>query len=147
MPRRRPQRIHPAALVSNGRLRQGGAYLISLVMLAITLWMLTNFIGQVLTSAQLERRKVELEAENARLEAEKFALEQEVAYAESPAYAEQIARDQLGLARDGDTVIMPTFPDQVEVTPTTGPAPLPAPTVVPNWQAWHQALFPADQAP
>jgi hypothetical protein len=113
-------------------------------MVAITLWMLTNFIGQVLTSAQIERRNGELQAEIAKLEAEKFALEQEVAYAESPAYAEQVARERLGQAREGDTVIFPTFPDQPAAEAPAAPAPLPAPTAVPNLQAWKQALFPPD---
>lgn len=144
MARRRTQRTNSTAASQPGeRFRQPGIYLVTMVMLAISLWMLASFIGQVVTSAQLERREAELRAEIAELEAEKLALEQQVAYAESPAYAEQIAREQLGLAREGDIVILPSFPD---VTPTPSvptPEPLPQPTPLPNWRGWQQALFPA----
>lgn len=109
--------------------------------MAITLWMLTNFIGQLLTSAQLERRSQEVQVDIDHLEAEKRQLEQQVAYAESSAYAEQVAREQLGLARDGDIVVLPTFPDLVPEHQAPPSSVAPQPTPVPNWQAWQQALF------
>ena len=65
-----------------------------------------------------------------------------VALATSPAYAEQIAREQLGYAREGDTVILPSFP---QVTPTVlhpTTAPLPSPTAQANWRGWVGAFFP-----
>lgn len=114
-------------------------------MAVLSLWMLASFVGQVLTSAQLERRRDALKAEIARIEAENAALAAEVAYAESPAYAERIAREQLGYAREGDTVILPTFPD---VTPTpAAPTPAPLPTAAPrsNLQGWAAALFPTPE--
>ncbi len=143
MPRRRIQgnASNVAALASSDKLRQSSAYLISMIMMAITLWMLTNFIGQLLTSAQLERRSQEVQVDIDRLKAEKRQLEQQVAYAESSAYAEQVAREQLGLAREGDTVILPTFPDVIPEYQAKTPVMAPQPTPVPNWQGWRQALF------
>ena len=47
-------------------------------------------------------------------------------------------------ARDGDTVILPTFP---QVTPTAAqPTAQPEPTSVPepNWRRWATALFPPE---
>jgi hypothetical protein len=108
---------------------------------------LIGFIGQVITSAQMERRKEELRAENAQLATEIATLAVDVTEAESPAYAERILREQRGYARDGDTVILPTFP---QITPTpTQPTAQPAPTSVPepNWRRWATALFPREDPP
>ncbi|NWG22722.1 MAG: septum formation initiator family protein [Chloroflexi bacterium] len=129
------------------RIGNAGVHVLTLGMVVLSLWMLASFIGQVMTGAQLERRREALIAENARIEAANIALRSEVEYAESPAYAEQIAREQLGLAAEGDVVVLPTFADRpaAEVVPT--PVPLPAPTPQPNWRAWVQALASSPGAP
>ena len=130
-----------------GRLGRPGMHLLTLVLLGLSVWSLAGFIGQVITSAQMERRKQELIAENAQYVAANAALATQVADAESPAHAEQILREQLGYAREGDTVILPTFP---EVTPTPErPADQAAPTAIPdpNWRRWIGALFPPGDTP
>ncbi len=121
-----------------------GVHVLTLVLVVLSLWMLASFVGQIMTGAQLEQRRAALVAENARLEATNRALLDQVEYAESPAYAEQIAREQLGLAAEGDTVVLPTFEDRParEATPT--PIALPAPTPQLNWRAWVQALTAGD---
>jgi hypothetical protein len=98
----------------------------------------------VIDSAQMERRKEELRAENAQLATEIATLAADVIEAESPAYAERILREQRGYARDGDTVILPTFP---QITPTAAqPTAQPEATRVPepNWRRWATALFPPE---
>jgi hypothetical protein len=110
----------------------------------LALWSLIGFIGQVIDSAQMERRKEELRAENAQLATEIATLAADVIEAESPAYAERILREQRGYARDGDTVILPTFP---QITPTAAqPTAQPKATSVPepNWRRWTKALFPPE---
>jgi hypothetical protein len=117
------------------------------VLLALALWSLIGFIGQVITSAQMERRKEELRAENAQLVTEIATLAADVTEAQSPAYAERVLREQRGYARDGDTVILPTFP---QVTPTPAqPTAQPVSTSVPepNWRRWITALFPSEHTP
>jgi cell division protein FtsB len=129
------------------RLGRPGVHLLTFVLLALALWSLIGFIGQVITSAQMERRKEELRAENAQLATEIATLAADVTEAESPAYAERILREQRGYARDGDTVILPTFP---QITPTPAqPTEQPAPTSVPepNWRRWATALFPPENTP
>lgn len=124
-----------------------GAHLIAIVLGLISIWMLIGFVGQVITSAQLEQRRAELKAEIALIEATNQALQAQIEYAESPDYAEQQAREQLGYAREGDTVILPTFP---EVAPAaTAPTPEAVPTPAPhsNWRAWLDALSQPERPP
>ncbi|HNP70634.1 MAG TPA: septum formation initiator family protein [Kouleothrix sp.] len=116
--------------------------LLTLVLVALSLWTLSGFVGQVLTSAQMDRSQAELRAQNDQIATENAMLATQVAEAQSPAYAERILREQRGYAREGDTVILPSFP---QVTPTAAqPASTPAPTVAPapNWRRWFEALFP-----
>ena len=142
-----------------GRRRMSPATLIVLVMGAFFLY---SFVNQVIRQAQLEQFREEVRADVARLSSENTTLQQSVEYVESNDYAEQIAREQLGYARAGDTVLMPTFPDQVisstvntittttaltnsinTNTPNTTPATIP-PTIVapiePNWMRWWRML-------
>jgi cell division protein FtsB len=120
--------------------------LVVLVLVALSLWLLVNFVGQVVAAARMDRQIADRQAENARIEAENQALKDRVSFAESPAYAEQIAREQLGYAREGDTVILPTLPERKAAPVTTAPAPLPAPPAQPNWRGWLRAFFPAPPA-
>jgi cell division protein FtsB len=150
MPRRTRRtdtaRAAPASSVLS-RLGRPGVHLLTLVLLALALWSLIGFVSQVITSAQMERRKEELRAENAQLATEIATLAADVDEAESPAYAERILREQRGYARDGDTVVLPTFP---QVTPTPiRPTEQPEPTSVPepNWRRWATALFPPEDTP
>src|SRR5215211_6449006 len=138
MRRRRPRRSNMATAAPSwvGSVRGGrpGVHLLTLGLLAISIWTLMGFVGQIIDSAQLERRKDEVRAENAQYATENAALTTAVAEAESPAYAEKILREQRGYARDGDTVILPSFP---QITPTPARADQqPAPTAMPepNWR-------------
>lgn len=85
-------------------------------------------------------------AANEAQQARNKALEAEAKYRESDAYVELAARDQLGMARPGETVLLPTM-----VTP---PLPQPSPSSAtqqtgstraktqPNYKRWWDALFP-----
>ncbi|MGQ9547825.1 MAG: FtsB family cell division protein [Roseiflexus sp.] len=124
-----------------------GMHILTLAMVVVSLWMMASFVGQIMTGAQLEQRREALLAENARIEATNRALLDQVEYAESPAYTEQIAREQLGLAAEGDTVILPTFEDRPANNATPTPVPLPTPAPQLNWRAWIHALSAAPGAP
>jgi cell division protein FtsB len=141
MPRRQPARSEQALTAAPG-IRQTGAVVVAVIMLFISCWMLFGIVGQVITGAQLEQQRAEAQAEVSKLKAENASLQGDVDYAESPAYAEKVARDELILARDGDTVILPTYPDVTATAVLPTPAPLPNPTAQPNWRGWQQALFP-----
>jgi cell division protein FtsB len=135
----------PADLVPGqpqSRVRQSGTAIVSLILLAISCWMLANLVGQVLTGAQLERQRALAEADVGQIGLDNADLKDQVTYAESAGYVEQVAREQLGMARDEDIVILPTFPDTKAPEATPPPAPIPSPTQQPNWRGWQQALFP-----
>jgi cell division protein FtsB len=119
----------------------------TLGLVALSLSLLASFVGQVITSAQMERRKDELRGEIAQLEAENAALKDRVAFAESPVYAERAAREQLGYAREGDTVILPTFPQSTAVPAMPSAVSPISPTTEPNWRGWARALFPPAETP
>ncbi|MCX7792095.1 MAG: septum formation initiator family protein [Chloroflexaceae bacterium] len=114
------------------------------IMLMLIALLAANFVGQVLQGARLESRRAELEAEVARIKAENAVLEGAVAFTESDVYAERIAREQLGYAREGDVVIFPR--DAPAAPPPSVTAETPAPEAasppVQNWQLWWLALFP-----
>lgn len=135
-----------------GLRRMSPATLIVLVMGAFFLF---SFVNQVIRQAQLEQFREEVRADVARLRSENATLQQSVEYVESNDYSEQIAREQLGYARSGDTVLMPTYPDQVvsstittAITNTLNPnspaaTTLPPTTVAapePNWMRWWHML-------
>jgi len=135
-----PRRRHVSAsrnLTLRERLNPGraGVHALTLAMVVVSLWMMVSFVGQIMTGAQLEQRREALLAENARIEATNRAL------------LSQIAREQLGLAAEGDTVVLPTFEDRPANQATPTPAPIPTPVPQLNWRAWVQALSAAPGAP
>ena len=148
MRRHRPQHARPASsgLFASPPFGVGrsGARLIALALVLLSLWLLMNFVGQVIASAQMDRQIAEQQAQIARSQAENEALKRRLAFAESPAYVEQIAREQLGYAREGDTVVLPTLPERSSAPAPAAPAPLVGQPAEPNWHGWLRAFFPED---
>lgn len=151
LPRRRPGAATLSADRVLGALRLSGKSALTVALAALMLifigLLVANFVGQVMQSARLEGQRAALEAEVAQMEAENARIAGAVAFTESDVYVEQVARGQLGYAREGDTVILPRL-----VAPTAAPAPADAPPAdapsadsptTPNWQLWWQAFFPA----
>jgi cell division protein FtsB len=151
MRRRRPQHARPASsgLFASPPFGVGrsGARLIALALVLLSLWLLINFVGQVVASAQMDRQIAEQQANIAQREAENQALKRRLAFAESPAYVEQIAREQLGYAREGDTVVLPTLPERSTAPVSAALVPLLAQPSEPNWHGWLRAFFPSDTHP
>lgn len=128
-------------------LKRSGTHIVALVMLLLMLSLVIHFVNQVLQSAHLEAEREALATEVAQLEAENQQLLGAVEYVESDLYVERIAREELGYAREGETVVLPNF---VEPTPTPPPSTpevslLPPPTPQPNWQGWWESFFPEGQ--
>jgi cell division protein FtsB len=79
----------------------------------------------------------------AALERQNAALSAQLAYEQTPAFAEQVAREQLGLMKPGDHVVhvaLTSPPVAASSAPAAGaaaPTPPPAPAVA-NWRRWLQ---------
>lgn len=124
-----------------------GVVVATAVLAILSLWLLVGLVDQVITGARQDRLLAAGHVELATVIADNNTLGTAVADAKSPAYAEQVAREQLGYAREGDTVILPSFP---QITPTiSNPtiAPIPAPTSQANWRGWVGAFFPPGATP
>jgi cell division protein FtsB len=147
-PRRRPGAATLTTDKVLGVLRLSGKSAMTIALAALMLifigLLVANFVGQVMQSARLESQRAALEAEVAQMAAENARIEGAVAYTESDVYVEQVARGQLGYAREGDIVVLPRL-----AAPTVEAAPLElpatdsaAPPATPNWRLWWQAFFP-----
>jgi cell division protein FtsB len=123
-------------------LGRSGVHLVTLGLALLSFWLLTSFVSQVITSAQMDRRRDELQTQIAQAESRNAQLATSVSLSESPGYIERIAREQLGFAREGDVVVLPILP-QVSPTPLQPtPVVLPTPVPEPNWRGWTRAFFP-----
>lgn len=71
---------------------------------------------------QLERENAQLESELTRLRAENAELRREITSMDDPAVIEKLAREQLGLVKDGDTVYRFVTP-ATAAKPPNPPAP------------------------
>ena len=113
----------------------------TIILLVVSVLFAYNFVVQVVRQTQLEQYRDSIEQNVTRLGEENTTLERSVTYYESRDYAESVAREQLGYARPGDTVLMPTFPDQLSSNAPLIPAQL-SPTRVnePNWVRWWNML-------
>lgn len=113
----------------------------TIILVMVAVLFVYNFVVQVIRQTQLEQYRDQIALDVSRLKDENAALERQVTYFESRDYAETVAREQLGYARPGDTVVMPTFPDvlskEAPVVPSATP---PATPAEPNWLRWWRLL-------
>ncbi len=117
----------------------------TIIMVVVFLLFAANFVNQIIRQAQLEQYRDALAREVAEQATLNATIKRQVDYVESSEYAELVAREQLGYARSGDVVIMPTYPDVTTDTSdvrTATQASMPTTTTPtqPNWQRWWQFL-------
>lgn len=117
----------------------------TIIMVVVFLLFAVNFVNQIIRQAQLEQYRDSLEREISELVNRNADMRQQVEYVESSEYVELVAREQLGYARPGDVVMMPTFPNQTSDTTalavtTQASTTLPSMPTQPNWQRWWQFL-------
>jgi cell division protein FtsB len=93
---------------------------------------------------ELGQRAEEIRGEIVQLEDENQQLQAELEYLMTDEAAEELAREKLGWARPGDTVLVVSSEGSEPVS-AAKPAPLARPTPEdPIWQRWWQELFPRD---
>lgn len=106
------------------------AWVVGLTLGAVYLVRLANLTLEVRNAVRLQQQ---MERDLIKLEAEVEALGTAAVAAEQDAYVERVARERMGMARPGDTVLQPALIP----SPTPPPAP-PGPTAAPS--AWDRLL-------
>lgn len=109
------------------------------ILIAISVFAIINLSGSVLDLFQ--RRNI-IRDEQKRLDALKKRhdeLTQRLAYVQTPAFVEQEAREKLGMAKEGETVILTDqtmpLPDTVDMHKQVSSGDLP------NWKRWWRIFF------
>lgn len=78
----------------------------------IALTLLLTIVPRAKTVYDLNKQKVVLEQEKEKLADQNAQLQESMQAANSPANIERIAREQLGLVKQGETIITPILPEQ-----------------------------------
>lgn len=144
--------------VSSQTLTRWVGRLVLLTLAVVAIGLLVGFVRMTWAEHKINQESAQQLAANEAQKQRNAALKGEAEFRESGMYAEQAAREQLGMARDGETVLLPTvvLPAASQPAPPPSAATTAAPEVIlastsasaPNYQRWWRALFPgADASP
>jgi cell division protein FtsB len=115
---------------------------VAIVVITVCLFLVIDFGRRTASNYQIRAEETRLENELAASQDRHTALQARLAYVQSDAYVEEIARTQLKWAREGETVVvvMPT-PQAPQAQADGQPAAING--VVPEspWQAWWLLFF------
>ncbi len=78
----------------------------------VAMSLLITIVPRVQTVYDLNKRKVILEQEKDKLVQQNGNLQKTMTKVNSPENIEKIAREQLGLVKKGETIVIPMLPDQ-----------------------------------
>lgn len=130
-----------------------GTRLILLFLMVLAGGLMVGFVRMTWTQHQINQASERQRAENETQRARNAALKGQAEFRESDVFAEQAAREQLGMAREGETVLLPTIVVPAATPPPAAQSPNPAASataaaaaeeIAPNYQRWWQALFPPE---
>ncbi len=142
-------------LISTRVLQRLGVSLLLLVMLFLAGSLLLGFVERAWQEHQLNRAIERQSAQNAQQRDRNNRLKGAAEFAESDVAAEQAARERLGMAREGETVLLPTVVLPPPHTPTPDAAPIDVVELPeadelarsePNVVRWMHAVFPSHDA-
>lgn len=144
-------------LISPQLIQRGGVFLLLSVMLVLAGSLLVGFVQRAWQEHQLNRAIAEQQAENDQQRARNLALKGAADFAESDVAVEQAARERLSMAREGETVLLPTIilpqaptpvPQELasKAVPSATRAVVDTHTAQPNVVRWMHALFPGRDA-
>ncbi len=128
--------------------------LILLGLMVLAGFLAVGFVRMAWQEHQINKAMVQQRAENDEQRARNLQLKGQAEFAESDVAAEQAARERLGMARDGETVLLPTIvlPPAPTAAPAaseagaTKPAANTAPEKASNVVRWVRAFFPGPDA-
>ncbi|MBV9788247.1 MAG: septum formation initiator family protein [Chloroflexi bacterium] len=132
-----------------------GTRLILLLLMVLAGGLMVGFVRMTWTQHQINQANERQRAENEAQRAHNADLKGQAEFRESDVFAEQAAREQLGMAREGEVVLLPTIvvpasplPSPQSSNPAAPASEMVAATVeaeiAPNYQRWWQALFPPE---
>ncbi|HEY0739597.1 MAG TPA: septum formation initiator family protein [Herpetosiphonaceae bacterium] len=132
-----------------------GTRLILLFLMVLAGVLMVGFVRMTWMQHQINQANERQRAENEIQRARNAALQGQAEFRESDVFAEQAAREQLGMAREGETVLLPTIVVPAASPPATQSPNPAAPTtesvaaagaeeIAPNYQRWWRALFPPE---
>lgn len=107
------------------------------MILAICLFLSFGLLRTIIEGVQKNGIVSERKRQLAEVQAENQRLKQEIAFADSPEFLERVARDKLGLAKEGETVVLMSSPAAVRaLRPATEPE-----ADAPSWRLWWKLFF------
>ena len=131
-----------------------GTRLILLLLMVLAGGLMVGFVRMTWNQHQINQANERQRAENEAQRARNADLKGQAEFRESDVFAEQAAREQLGMAREGEVVLLPTIvvPASPMPSPQSSNPAAPAPEsvaaaeeeIAPNYQRWWQALFPPE---
>lgn len=106
--------------------------LVNLLILIVGLFLIVNLTRSIGDLLKAKDKIKEVEKGVTQLKQQNEELKKRLAEVQSPEYLEKIARDKLGLAKEGEVVvILPPYQSAPEVTEKN----------LPNWQKWWKLFF------
>lgn len=124
--------------------RFGIRHLLLTCVVIVVAMVLVSFGRIMWVGYELTQRADDIRGQIVQLEEENQRLHAELEYLMTDEAAEELAREKLGWARPGDTVLV-VGSEGSDPVPAPKPAPLVSPTPAdPIWQQWWQELFPPD---
>ena len=140
-------------VISAPALKRTGVSLLLIALIFLAAGLGVNFVRMAWQEHQINREMERQRAENAQQAAQNQRLKGQADFAESNVAVELNARERLGMARDGETVMLPTLEmPQADAPVVEQPAPAAQTVVVgtvpegSNVARWFKALFPGPNA-
>lgn len=131
----------PSAKKASGRTpsrRAGNHWMLPLICAALVVFAAWSFYPVARVQYGEQRQKARLEAELASLRERNSNLRQEVDHLKTPEGVEQVARESLGLVKEGENVYVVLDGDETATAPTL--APDTASAALPQESAWLKVL-------
>lgn len=119
-----------------------GMLAVGALLLGLSIYFVFQFVSLVWQGKQQEHEIARGQTAIALQEQENQRLKGELEYAESDAYVEKTAREQLGMAREGEVILIPELVvrTQTSLPAAMPPAERPAQAGGSNWRRWLAAL-------
>ena len=99
--------------------------------------LIISLVRGIQLSSRSARRIASMQETKAKLEAEREKLKEEGEYVQSQYYLEKVARDELHLAKPGETVVIVPDSQQIGDSENQGEQQI---EEIPNWLKWWQVL-------